>query len=93
MYTKSMGGTLPTSLHSVAEVAEYLHLHEDTVRRYIAEGKLKAKKVGGRILISDEAVESLLEPYHPLERLAAAGIPLFASKHKGATVAGMAVAA
>jgi len=38
-------------LYSVEKVAGLLGIHQKTVLRYIKEGKLKAKKVGGRWLI------------------------------------------
>ncbi len=33
-------------LYTVEEIAERLHLHVKTIRRYIADGKLKAKRIG-----------------------------------------------
>ncbi len=38
---------LADELLKITEVAAELKLHPDTVRRYIAQGKLKSTKVGG----------------------------------------------
>ena len=35
-------------LLTVSQVAEYLQISEKTIRRLIANGKIKASKVGGR---------------------------------------------
>lgn len=44
-------------LYTVKEVTELLGLSERTVRRYIADGKLKAIKVLGNIRITKEELE------------------------------------
>ena len=47
---------------TVEDVAAALHISDQTVWRYVREGKLQATKVGRRYLIPEEAVEALLEP-------------------------------
>jgi excisionase family DNA binding protein len=37
---------MPSHLYTVDAAAERLHLHVKTVRRYIREGRLKAKRIG-----------------------------------------------
>jgi excisionase family DNA binding protein len=39
-------GPMPNHFYTVEAVAERLHLHAKTVRRYIQEGRLKAKRIG-----------------------------------------------
>ena len=47
---------------TVQETARLLRVTPITVRRYIAQGRLPAVKVGGGVRISKEAVEQLPEP-------------------------------
>lgn len=47
-------------LFSVQEVAEVLNVHEKTVRRYINNGYLEAKKIGGQWRIEEENLEKIL---------------------------------
>lgn len=51
-----------SELLTVEEVARALHLHKMTVRRHIGEGRLKAVRVGRRIRIRSEDLESFIEP-------------------------------
>jgi|TARA_B100001971_G_C18100220_1_gene488401 excisionase family DNA binding protein len=44
---------------TVEEVAEMMNLHVLTVRSYIKDGKLKAKKVGKRYWITEADLKSL----------------------------------
>lgn len=44
-------------VYKVDELAEILEMHPRTIRRYIHEGKLNAKKVGGEWRISEEDAE------------------------------------
>lgn len=47
--------------YTVEEVADLLHVNQDTVRRYIREGKIKASAPGGRkYVITEDQVYSLL---------------------------------
>jgi len=43
-------------LYTVPEVAELLSLNPQTVKQFIREGRIKAKKVGRRYLILGEAI-------------------------------------
>lgn len=47
---------------TVEDVATALHLSEQTVWRYVREGKIPASKIGRRYLIAESAIEALLEP-------------------------------
>ncbi|WP_431817720.1 helix-turn-helix domain-containing protein [Gordonia jacobaea] len=48
---------------SIAETAEYLGISTKTVRRYIASGRLKAHRLGPRVIRIDvESIEALLQP-------------------------------
>jgi excisionase family DNA binding protein len=48
---------------SIAETAEYLGICTKTVRRYIAEGRLKAVRIGPRLIRVDmDSVEALMPP-------------------------------
>jgi excisionase family DNA binding protein len=47
---------------TVEEVATALHLSDQTVWRYVREGRLPASKIGRRYLIPENAVEEMLEP-------------------------------
>ncbi|OZE03163.1 hypothetical protein CH249_15335 [Rhodococcus sp. 05-2255-3B1] len=47
---------------SLAQVAELVDVHPDTVRKAIAERKLKAVRAGRQIRIRRAAVDSWLEP-------------------------------
>jgi excisionase family DNA binding protein len=48
-------------LLTVKETAEMLKLSPLTVRRYITAGRLKAVRIGGRVRVSREAVESIVQ--------------------------------
>lgn len=54
-------------LLTVDETARMLKLNPVTVRRCIADGRLPAVRVGRRIRIRREAVETLLKPAMPKE--------------------------
>ncbi len=49
-------------LMSVGQVAEYLQVHEQTVRRWIHHGELPAAKAGRQFRIDPEDVERLASP-------------------------------
>ena len=46
-----------TTLHTILGAADALGLHESTVRKLIASGELKAKKVGARNRIPQSELE------------------------------------
>jgi len=43
------------------ETAKLLHVHRQTVMRWIKDGKLKASKIGRKYLVSVEEIEKQLE--------------------------------
>jgi excisionase family DNA binding protein len=48
------------TLHSVQKVAETLSLSPWTIRKYIYEGKIKAVRIGRRVLIESEEISRLI---------------------------------
>ncbi|MBU0479112.1 helix-turn-helix domain-containing protein [bacterium] len=54
------GIELNADAYKVDQAAKVLDLGEDTIRRYIREGKLEAKKVGKEWYISRPALEKLI---------------------------------
>ena len=48
-------------MYSVKEVAKELKVHENTIRRWIRDGDLKALKVGKQVRITDEQLKQFLE--------------------------------
>jgi excisionase family DNA binding protein len=53
------------TLYTVLELSKLLDVTEVTLRRYINEGKLKAKKIGGAYHISEEALKEFVEKGEP----------------------------
>jgi excisionase family DNA binding protein len=53
--------TLPKTCLSVEAAAEYLGVSELTVRRLISSKKLKASRIGRRVIITPAALAKLLE--------------------------------
>lgn len=47
---------------TVPEACEVLKLSDQTIWRYIKDGKLPGRKVGRQYLIPADAVEAMLEP-------------------------------
>jgi len=45
------------TIYTVYETAELLKIHPHTVRRYIKQGKLKARKLGTGYAITAEAIK------------------------------------
>jgi excisionase family DNA binding protein len=54
-------------LYTVRETANLLRVSEITVRRYIADGRLPAVRVGRSVRVEKEAVERLPNPVKPVE--------------------------
>ena len=52
-------------LLTVQETAEMLKVTTITIRRYIAEGRLPALKVGKGVRVTKEAVERMARPIEP----------------------------
>lgn len=51
---------LGVKLYSVAEVGELLGVQRPTASKYIQEGKLKARTIGGRKYVSEENLKDFL---------------------------------
>ncbi|MBI2010274.1 MAG: helix-turn-helix domain-containing protein [Deltaproteobacteria bacterium] len=56
---------------TVNQLATRWHVHPITIRRYIREGKLKAKKIGGSIRISKKAAQDMANTISPFPRRSA----------------------
>ncbi len=54
-------------LYSVKELAVYAGVSELSIRNYINEGKIKAKKIGRRILIEEKQFEAGLSEVKSLK--------------------------
>jgi excisionase family DNA binding protein len=52
-------------LLTVREVAQTLRVSPMTIRRYIADGKLSAVRVGRSVRVSRDAIERFIEPVAP----------------------------
>ena len=50
------------TFYTVQEIAQLLDITPQTVRTYIKEGKLKGKRIGRPILITQESLSAFLEP-------------------------------
>lgn len=48
-------------LITVSQVAEYLRIHPEVIRRWLREGKLQGHKVGGVWRIDKQAIDSMLK--------------------------------
>lgn len=48
------------TLYTVLELSKSLDVTEVTLRRYIKEGKLKAKKIGGAYHVSEDAIKEFV---------------------------------
>jgi excisionase family DNA binding protein len=46
--------------HSIKELSKYCGVSQNTVRNWIAEGKVKAERLGGRIFITEEEFQKAL---------------------------------
>ena len=47
-------------LWTIQTAAAYLHLTEDTLRRFVREDKIESILIGGRYLIENSSVETFL---------------------------------
>lgn len=56
--TKEVAGM---TLYTVRELADILGVTTITIRRYIADGSLKARKIGRAYHISDEALREFMD--------------------------------
>jgi excisionase family DNA binding protein len=48
-------------LFTIAEVADYFHVDERTIRNWIRDGKIRAVRVGGIVRIRESEVTRLVE--------------------------------
>ena len=58
-----------SDLLTVEEVAKRLRLHEITVRRHIKAGRLPATRIGRRVRVREEDVESFASPPQSRKKL------------------------
>jgi excisionase family DNA binding protein len=56
---------LLSNLYSVEQVAELLNLHAKTVRRYVRDGRLKAKRIGKEYRIARADLEAFAGAVQP----------------------------
>ncbi len=49
------------TLYTVLELSKSLDVTEVTLRRYINEGKLKAKKIGGAYHVSEDSLREFID--------------------------------
>jgi len=48
-------------LYSIKELSEYLKVHQGSIRRWIASGKLKSSRIGGAIRITENQLQEFIE--------------------------------
>jgi excisionase family DNA binding protein len=58
------------TLYTVLELSKLLDVTEVTLRRYIKEGKLPAKKIGGAYHISEDALKEFVNKGEPTNDIA-----------------------
>ena len=56
------------TLYTVLELSKLLDVTEVTLRRYIKEGKIHAKKIGGAYHISEDALKDFIAKGEPREQ-------------------------
>ena len=56
-----MGENSDVKLYKISEVADFLKVHDQTIRRYIKKGELKAVKVGKQWLIKNTDLNKLIK--------------------------------
>lgn len=49
------------ALYSVAQVSEYFHISKNTLRKWIANGKVDYYKIGNSVRFSEEHVKSMMK--------------------------------
>jgi excisionase family DNA binding protein len=59
---------MTSSLYSAEQVAEMLNLHVKTVRRYVRDGRLKAKRIGKEYRITRADLEAFAGEVRPAEK-------------------------
>src|SRR5438552_14657932 len=58
-------GSAPMELLTIQETARMLKVHPMTIRRYVADGRLPAVRVGKGVRVRKEAVDLLVTPVQP----------------------------
>lgn len=48
-------------LYNIKELSEFLQTTPQTIRKYLNEGRLKGNKIGGKWLVTEEALKEFLE--------------------------------
>lgn len=60
---KKAGETMEdVKVYTVNELAAILKVHRETALRYCEKGKIRARKVAGRWLVTDENLRRFLDP-------------------------------
>ena len=59
---------VPPNLYSAEQVAELLNLHVKTVRRYVRDGRLRAKRIGKEYRITHADLEAFAGDMRPPEK-------------------------
>jgi len=59
---------MTSNLYSAEQVAEMLNLHVKTVRRYVRDGRLKAKRIGKEYRITRADLEAFAGEVRPAEK-------------------------
>src|SRR6185436_1789697 len=59
---------ITANLYSAEQVAELLNLHVKTVRRYVRDGRLKAKRIGKEYRITRADLEAFAGEVRPAEK-------------------------
>lgn len=49
-----------TTAYTIKEAAELLHLNEQTVRKYIKQGKIRAQRVGLPYYVTEDTLKEFL---------------------------------
>lgn len=57
-----------SNLFSAEQVAELLNLHVKTIRRYLRDGRLKAKRIGKEYRVTRAALEEFAGQLQPVEK-------------------------
>ena len=47
---------------TLIEAAVFLKVHPDTVRRWTKENKINSVRIGNKILVSEDDVQSMIQP-------------------------------
>ncbi len=61
---------MPTTIqgitfYTIAEAAKELGVAKNTIRNYLASGKLKGHRVGHPILITEDQIRGIIKEYRP----------------------------